>query len=216
MFKIDLLYGSWFEEHGLIPKRLRDLARIEITLNDQYGTIVDRKILTDEDLVDLSDEFASLLAEALQCGKLADLPEATGHSDWRIRSIAGDPAQDEHPDRWTILVTLARDAFMALQRLDRRLARALLQRWVALARRPGFGLFLRLALFAATQDEDVPPGDLIEALLANEAAVLWSHEFEAELAAFLRKHGPILEASGLLEEILAAIRKGPPEAPNDE
>jgi hypothetical protein len=215
MLSIAPPYGSWFEEHGLVPKRVRDLAHIEITLNDPDGIFVREKTLTEDDLAELSDEFTTLLSEALQFAKAVDLAQASGHSDWEIRSIADHPAPGEHPDRWSILVTVARDAFMALQKHDRPAARALVQRWIALARRPGFGLFLRLALSAATQAEDLPLDDLVEALLVNDAEALWSQEFEVELAAFFRKQGPILEENGLLAGILAVIRKGPPEAPND-
>jgi hypothetical protein len=97
---------------------MRDLADIEINLNDEGGVIAD-ETLTGDLLIGLSDEFTSLLAEALQFGRLADLVEASGHSNWEIRSIADHPAPSEHLDRWTVLVTLARDAFMALQKHDR-------------------------------------------------------------------------------------------------
>ena len=111
-------FGSWFDEQGQIQKRMRDLADIEINLNDEGGVIAD-ETLTGDLLIGLSDEFTSLLAEALQFGRLADLVEASGHSNWEIRSIADHPAPSEHLDRWTVLVTLARDAFMALQKHDR-------------------------------------------------------------------------------------------------
>jgi hypothetical protein len=77
-------------------------------------------------------------------------------------------------------------------------------------------LFLRLALFAAVQAEDLPSEDLVGILLANDAVAFWSAECEVELAAFLCRQGPVLEANGLLEEMLAIIRKGPPETPSDE
>ena len=209
-------YGSWFEKQGLVPRKLRHLAHIELTLNDHDGIIVHEQTLTEEDLREISDQFTSLLNDALQLANLAELPAASGHSDLEIRSIAEHPAPGEHPDRWTILVTLARDAFVILERHDREAARALFQRWIALSRRPGFGLFLRLALFAAMQAEDLPLHDLVRVLLASEAEALWSPEFEPELAAFFRKQGPVLEANGLLEEILGLVRMGPPEIPNDE
>jgi hypothetical protein len=209
-------YGSWFEEHDSIPKRLMDCARIEITLSDPDGIIVGEETLAEDDLVGLSDELTTLLSEALRLARLADLAGASGHSDWEIRSIALHLAPSEHPDRWTILVTLARKAFLALHKHNRPAARALVQRWIGLARQPGFGLFLRLALFAAVQAEDLPSEDLVGILLANDAVAFWSAECEVELAAFLCRQGPVLEANGLLEEMLAIIRKGPPETPSDE
>ena len=156
------------------------------------------------------------MVAALRLGHMADLAVANGRSHWEIRSVADYPAPNEHPDRWTVLMTLARDAFMALQKHDERSARALYQRWLVLARRPGLRLFLRLALFAATQAEDWPFEELVEALLANDAAALWNAECENELEAFFRRRGLVLEAGGLLDGILAAIRKGPPEEPNDD
>ena len=195
---------------------MADLADFEIDLHDHDGIILSETTLLEDDMAQLSEQLTTLLIEALQFGVLADLPAASGDSHWEIRSIADCTVPGEHPDRWTVLVTLARDAFTALHKQDRRAARALLQRWIALTRRPGCGLFMRLALWAATEAEDLPVDELVGALLEDQAAALWSEEFEAELAAFLRRQGPFLEQNGLLAEILVAIRNGPLEAPDDE
>ena len=211
---IELRFGSWIDEEPSQPKMLRHLARIEVSLLDRDGMIVDRNSITERDLLIVADEFTSLLAETIELGRIVELIEMSGHSDWTIRSVA-DPAPDDHPERWTILVTLARDAFMALRKHDRMAARALFGRWMTLARRPGARLFLRLALFAATQAEHLPLDGLIRALLAHDADALWEAESNAEVAAFLQGRGSAIEASGMLDDLFGAIRKGPADTASD-
>lgn len=133
------------------------------------------------------EDFTALLQEALA---LLDELEVRLFPDLY-------PAAVSQLDGW------ARDAFKGIT--DRNLARRVAERWWAL----GHPLFRCLALFAAAQDEVIPPQTALDWLAAESARWLWEYETEREILDQLKALPKRLDAAQLsrLEQLILA---GPP------
>lgn len=169
---------------------------------ERLGDIVGKSDL----LADYAQEITSYLEQALCWLDLDE--EGFRHARFYRPDIAVD--KKSHRNTWTILITLARDAYLALARQDAAKAALLLQRWSALEN----DLFKRLTLYAVTED---PQADILVALrllLAPGYSYLWTIDPNKELLRFLREASPRLTPEQQAA-LIAAIMAGPQDIPEN-
>lgn len=120
-------------------------------------------------------------------------------------SLSQDYADTHSISDWWTVALLARDAWLATAKQDRSHARRVAEKWWVL-RHP---LFRRQALFAAAQDEVIPPQTALDWLAAENGRWLWEDETEREILDLLKVLPKRLDAAQLsgLEQLLLA---GPP------
>ena len=159
-----------------------------------------------EALPDLMEDVSMLLREALDL--MRELGEASDKSDRmyiEMPSISDHP-QSSHPDEWTILITLCRDAWLAMAEKKPDGARLVAERWWQVP----YPIFKRLALFSAAQGRVIPVGLALDWLTAEKDDWwLWSPETMREAMRLLVALARRLEESGLAR-IEQAILRGPP------
>lgn len=153
----------------------------------------------------LLDDFQQLLRDALDL--LRELGEADEHSDrshWDLPSITSHWQNRGFRD-WVSLIELLRDAWLAVHANDRPRATRIAQSWFELP----YPTFKRLALFAASQDDSIPPDQWVNWLLSDGAWWLWSTNTGREVFRLFVLQGRYLSGSGQ-EHLEAAILAGPP------
>lgn len=190
------------------PTRIKQLVDWELVLSADHvqSTLRD---LTDERwkkaLPSLLDDFQQLLRDALDL--LRELGEAEDRSDrsnWDLPSISPHWQNRGFRD-WVTLIELLRDAWLAVRSSDPVHATRIAHGWF----QTPYPTFKRLALFAASQDSGVAPGQWVDWLLADGAWWLWSTDTRREVIRLLVLQGCTLtpEAQARLE---IAILAGPP------
>ena len=153
----------------------------------------------------LLDDFQQLLRDALDL--LRELGEADDRSDrshWDLPSITSHWQNRGFRD-WVSLIELLRDSWLAVRANDRACALRIAQSWFELP----YPTFKRLALFAASQDECIPPEQWVDWLLADGVWWLWSTDTGREVFRLLVLQGRHL-AGATQERLEAAILAGPP------
>ena len=210
---------------ALRPRSRRDRDGEDPDGPEQIGELVDWDIVLSSDYVHselpglresprwpealpgLLDEFSALLRDAMDL--MRELGGADDRNDW---SYVHQPSIEAHPQNrgfrdWTALIELTRDAWVATVDIAPERARMIAEAW-HLARYP---VFRRLALFAATHDEIIPPRQALDWLLADDCWWLWSVETQRETIRLLVTLTPDLGAEPLtaLEQ---AVLAGPPRA----
>lgn len=153
----------------------------------------------------LLDDFQQLLRDALDLKR--ELGGANDHSDlshWDLPSITPHWQNRGFRD-WVSLIELLRDAWLAIRTNDNARATRIAQNWFELP----YPTFKRLALFAASQDDCIPPEQWTNWLLADDAWWLWSTDTGREVFRLLVLQGRHL-AGAAQDRLEAAILAGPP------
>ena len=122
-------------------------------------------------LPDLLEDFQQLLRDSLDL--LRELGEANDRSDgshWDLPSITPHWQNRGFRD-WVSLIELLRDAWLAVHSNNRDRATWIAQAWFELP----YPTFKRLALFAASQDNCIPPEQWVDWLLADRRVVVVVH-----------------------------------------
>lgn len=200
----------WGEENSSIdePTRIKQLVDWELVLAADHVHSALRD-LADEHwrsaLPLLLDDFQQLLRDALDL--LRELDEANDRSDrsyWDMPSITPHWQNRGFRD-WVSLIELLRDAWLAVCTSDSARATRIVQSWFELP----YPTFKRLALFAASRDDCVPPAQWVDWLLADGVWWLWSPDTGREVFRLLVLQGRhLVEATQ--DRLEAAILAGPP------
>jgi hypothetical protein len=190
------------------PTRIKQLVDWELVLaaDHVHSTLRD---LADEPwksaLPLLLDDFQQLLRDALDL--LRELGEADDRSDrshWDLPSITPHWQNRSFRD-WVSLIELLRDAWLAIRANDSARATRIAQNWFEVP----YPAFKRLALFAASHDDCIPPEQWVDWLLADGAWWLWSTDTGREVFRLLVLQGQHL--AGVAQQSLeGAILAGPP------
>lgn len=190
------------------PTRIKELVDWELALaaDHVHSTLRD---LADEPwrsaLPQLLEDFQQLLRDALDL--LRELGEADDRSDrsyWDLPSITPHWQNRGFRD-WVSLIELLRDAWLAVRADDSARATRIALAWFELP----YPTFKRLTLFAASQDDCIPPDLWVDWLLSDGAWWLWSTDTGREVFRLFVLQGRHL--SGAAQEHLeAAILAGPP------
>lgn len=192
-----------------VSERLKDIIDWELVLAEDHAqnAIEDlrKTILWEEILGALIDDFELLLGDAL--GVLKELGEANEHSDrsfWDLPSIAPH-WQNRGFREWVVLIELTRDAWLKVFGAQPHRAQSIARAWFE---KP-FPTFKRLALFAASQVDCIPPEEWAGWLLMENARWLWRIDTRREVMRLLTLQGHRLTAD-LQVKIEASILNGPP------
>lgn len=156
-------------------------------------------------LPELVEEFQQLLRDALDLFR--EFGEADDRSDpshWDLPSITPHWQNRGFHD-WVVLIELLRDAWLEVLAESSSRATRIAQTWYELP----FPAFKRLALFAASQDDCIPPEQWVGWLLADNAWWLWAMEAGREVFRLFVLQGGNL-AGTAQERLEAAILAGPP------
>ena len=196
------------EESTAEPMHLRQLVDLEMVLTADHvqSTLYN---LSGEywtrALPHLLEDFQQLLRDALDL--LNELGEADSQSDrsyWDLPSITPHLQNRGYRD-WVSLIELLRDAWLAVHANDRMRSTRIAETWFKLP----YPTFKRLALFAASQDDCIPPEQWVEWLLTDGAWWLWSTNTKREVLRLFVLQGRQL-AGAAQKRLEAAILAGPP------
>lgn len=202
-------WGNENRDGAIAPQRMRQLVDYDLVLAAGHVHSLLPDLAKSERwrsaLPILVDDFQQLLRDALDL--MRELGEADDRSD---RSFKDLPSISPHWQNrgfhdWVVLIELVRDAWLAVRNTDPARASRVAQDWFALP----YPTFKRLALFAASQDECIPPEQWVDWLTTDDAWWLWSGDTQRETMRLLVLQGTSLtpEARTKLE---AAILTGPP------
>ena len=190
------------------PTRIKQLVDWELVLaaDHVYSTLRD---LSDEHwtaaLPLLLEDFQQLLRDALDLLRELDATDdRSDRSHWYLPSITPHWQNRGFCD-WVSLIELLRDAWLAVRTNDKARATRIAQNWFKLP----YPTFKRLALFAASQDDCIPPKQWVNWLLADDAWWLWSTDTGREVFRLFVLQGRHL-AGAVQEHLEAAILAGPP------
>ena len=157
-----------------------------------------------EALPDLMEDVSRLLRETLDL--MRELEKANDENGRAYIPSISDHPQNDRYDEWTILITLCRDAWLAMAKKSPADARLITERWW----RAPYPIFKRLALFSAAQDGVIPVELALDWLTAEEDGWwLWSPETMREVMRLLVALAGRLEGPNL-ERIEQTILRGPP------
>lgn len=154
-----------------------------------------------EDKSPFANLLTDFLLQSLQYLKLTG--DWIGDSSWDRPSISSH-RQNDHREKWTVLIDWARDAYQKLLENSPDRALALIERWIA----EDEPLLDRLGLHAITESPDADTSRAVEILLRKRANGLWSSELRRETFRFLRIAG-IRLPRGLRAKLVDSIVKGP-------
>ncbi len=201
----------WSDEDSIStdePTRIKQLVDWELVLaaDHVHSTLRD---LADEPwksaMPHLLEDFQQLLRDALDL--LRELGEAGDRSDrshWDLPSITPHWQNRGFRD-WVSLIELLRDAWLAVRTDESARATRVAQVWFELP----YPTFKRLALFAASYEDCIPPDQWVDWLLAEGAWWLWSTDTGREVFRLFVLQGRHLAGSEQ-ERLEAAILAGPP------
>lgn len=190
------------------PKRIKQLVDWELVLAADHVHSTLRDLANEQwksALPHLLEDFQQLLRDALDL--LRELGEADDRSDrshWDLPSITPHWQNRGFRD-WVSLIELLRDAWLAVRTIDSSHAIRVAEVWFGLP----YPSFKRLALFAASHDDCIPPEQWVDWLLEDGAWWLWSTDTRREVFRLLILQGQHL-AGAAQEHLEAAILAGPP------
>jgi len=208
VLKMPFRWGDEGSSSADEPTRVKQLVDWELALTaDPVNSAL--RDLADEHWTSalplLIEDFQQLLRDSLDL--LRELGEADDRSDrshWDLPSVAHHWQNRGFHD-WVSLIELLRDAWLAVRANDRARVTRIAENWFELP----YPTFKRLALFAASHDDCIPPDQWVEWLLADGAWWLWSPETGREVFRLFVLQGRQL--SGATHERLeVAILAGPP------
>lgn len=200
----------WGEEEasGVEPTRLRQIVDWELVLAADHIHSALRDLggmHWASALPYLLEDFQQLLRDALDL--LRELGEADGRGDrsyWDLPSIT--PHQQNRGFRdWVCLIELLRDAWLAVNRNNNARATRIALTWFELP----YPTFKRLALFAASQDDCIPPEQWVDWLLSDGAWWLWSLDTRREVFRLFVLQGQHLVGTHQ-DRLEQSILAGPP------
>ena len=190
------------------PTKIKQLVDWELVLATDHVHSALRD-LADEPwksaLPQLFEDFQQLLRDALDL--LCELGEADNRSDrshWDLPSITPHWQNRGFRD-WVSLIEMLRDAWLEVHANDSLRATLMAQAWFELP----YPTFKRLALFAASHDDCIPPDRWVDWLLAEGAWWLWSTHTGREVFRLFVLQGRHL-AGTAQDRLEAAILAGPP------
>jgi hypothetical protein len=192
------------------PTRIKQLVDWELVLAADHVHSTLRDLAGEpwkSTLPHLLDDFQQLLRDALDL--LRELGEADDHSDrshWDLPSITPHWQNRGFRD-WVSLIELLRDAWLAIRATDNARATRIAQTWFELP----YPTFKRLALFAASHEDCIPPEQWVDWLMADGAWWLWSTDTGREVFRLFVLQGRHL-AGAAQDHLEAAILAGPPRA----
>ena len=192
------------------PTRIKQLVDWELVLTADHVHSALRGLSNEHwvfALPQLLEDLQQLLRDALDL--LRELGEANDRSDrshWDLPSITPHWQNRGFRD-WVSLIELLRDAWLAVHANDSARATRIAQSWFELP----YPTFKRLALFAASQDECIPPEQWVNWLLADGAWWLWSIDTGREVCRLFVLQGRHLTGAAQ-ERLEEAILAGPPRA----
>jgi hypothetical protein len=196
------------EENKDEPTRIKQLVDWELVLTADHVHSALRD-LADEHwtsaLPQLLEDFQQLLRDTLDL--LRELGEADDRSDrshWDLPSITPHWQNRGFCD-WVSLIELLRDAWLALYGKDSARATRIAQAWFELP----YSSFKRLALYAASQVDCIPPEQWVDWLLVDGAWWLWSTDTGREVFRLFVLQGRQLEGAAQ-ERLESVILTGPP------
>lgn len=189
--------------------RIKNIVEWEVVLASDHASSGLRDLPKNEQwtaaLPKLLDDFSALLRDALDLmGELGGVDSLHDHSYVHQPSIS-DHSQNKDFHDWTVLIELARDAWLATAAKAPERARIVAESWT----HGPYPVFRRLALFAAAQGRAIPLRQALDWLLADGRRWLWSEETQRETMRLLVSLAPQLDAT-LLAELEQAILSGPP------
>lgn len=190
------------------PSRIKQLVDCELVLaaDHVHSTLRD---LADEPwqsaLPHLLEDFQQLLRDALDLlRELGDADDRSDRSHWDLPSITPH-CQNRGFRDWVTLIELLRDAWLAVRGIDSPRATRIALGWFELP----YPAFKRLALFAASHEDCIPPVQWVDWLLAEGAWWLWSTDTGREVFRLFVLQGRHL-AGAEQDRLEAAILAGPP------
>ncbi|MDH6159408.1 MULTISPECIES: hypothetical protein [unclassified Janthinobacterium] len=190
------------------PTRIRHLVDLELVLavDHVHSTLRD---LADEHWVTalplLLEDLQQLLRDALDLSReLGEADDRSDRSHWHLPSITPHWQNRGFHD-WVSLIELLRDAWIAVRGNDGARATRIAHAWFELS----YPSFKRLALFAASQDDCIPPEHWVDWLLADGTWWLWSTDTGREVFRLFVLQGRQL-AGSVQERLEAALLAGPP------
>ncbi|WP_455268950.1 anti-phage defense-associated sirtuin Dsr1 [Rahnella aceris] len=190
------------------PSRIKQLVDWELVLavDHLHSTLRD---LADEPwksaLPHLLEDFQQLLRDALDLlRELGETDDRSDRSHWDLPSITQHWQNRGFRD-WVSLIELLRDAWLVVRSNDSARATHIALSWFELP----YPTFKRLALFAASQDDCIPPEQWVNWLLVEGAWWLWSTDTGREVFRLFVLQGRHL-AGTAQDRLEAAILAGPP------
>ncbi len=152
-------------------------------------------------LPELLPDFIALLCDALYLEQELDLlPQPDDESSRYLVSISDHP-QNHITSEWAILIMLVRDAWLATKNIDPQKARKIAEEWMDMP----FFVFKRLAFFAATHTDIIPPEQGLAWLLSDDKYWLFNYKLQREncqLITHLTPHLTSADLSKLEQSIL--------------
>lgn len=190
------------------PSRIKQLVDWEIVLAADHVNSSLRDITEKcwrSALPHLIEDFQLLLGDALDL--FNELGEADNHSDrshWDLPSITPHWQNRGFRD-WVSLIELLRDSWLAVWADDSARATRIARNWFEFP----YPTFKRLAFFAASQNDCIPPDQWVDWLLTEGAKWLWAIETKREVLRLLVLQGSRL-TSDAQERLESTILSGPP------
>lgn len=190
------------------PTRVKQLVDWELVLSADHVHSTLRDLVDTrwkESLPILLDDFQQLLRDALDLlRELGETDDRSDRSNWDLPSISPHWQNRGFRD-WVALIELLRDAWLAVRNSDPLRATQIASGWF----QTPYPTFKRLALFAASQDSVIAPGQWVDWLLADGAWWLWSSDTQREVMRLLVLQGRSLTLE-VQRQLEAAILTGPP------
>lgn len=204
------------EEEDKGEKNVENLVSWEIVLSIEHAaaTIRDNQAIPHwhKGLPNLLELFQSLLKEALELmNDLSDSAKGRKLSVLDLPSIESS-SQNRDYHEWTVLVSLTRDAWLAVLESDPDRARRIAREWWS----EEFLVFKRLALFAVTQGEAFDDAQAVDWLLSEDGRWLWDIETGREALRLLVTIGQYSQVAtngrrkSVQSRLERAILAGPP------
>lgn len=189
------------------PTKIRQLVNWELVLAADHVHSALRD-LTEEywasALPQLLEDFQQLLRDALDLlGEFGEADERGDRSFWDLPSVTPHWQNRGFRD-WVSLIELVRESWLAVLANESFRAIRIAQSWFELP----YPTFKRLALFAASKDDVIPPELWVDWLVANDAWWLWAPDTGREVFRLLVLQGQHL-AGALQERLETTIIAGP-------
>jgi hypothetical protein len=200
----------WGDEEGSAdePSSLRQLVDWKLVLATDHVHSALRDLAGHHwtsALPQLLEDFQQLLRDALDLlRELGEADERKDRSHWDLPSITPHWQNRGFRD-WVSLIELLRDAWLAIRDIDSARAIRIAQAWFELP----YPTYKRLALFAASQDDCIPPEQWVDWLLADDSWWLWAENTMREALRLLVLQGSKL-AEATQDRLEMAILAGPP------
>lgn len=156
-------------------------------------------------LPSLLNDMQQLLCDALDLlRELSDANELHDRSHWVMPSILPHWQNYDFYD-WTLLIEMLRDSWLAVYKADLPCAIRVAKAWHEFP----YPTFKRMALFAASYDNCIPPEQWVDWLLADGARWLWAVDTQREVCRLLALQGGNLTQSAQ-RRLETTVLSGPP------